>query len=514
MEQSKNKKAIIYCRVSTKEQADEGNSLITQERFCRDYANKNGFEVVATFIEEGESAKTTNRKQLLKMIEFCRKNKGKINSIIFYKIDRLSRDTADYLSLKVLFNKLGISICSTSEIIENTPTGRFMETVIAGSAQFDNEVRSERCRNGMIEAARSGRRPFKAPIGYINSEVNGEPNLIINEKRAGFIRLIFERLATGLYSQEEVRREVNKNGAMLNNGNYISKQYMNVIARNKVYKGIIDSFNLGEIKGSFEPIISEELFDKVQYILNNRAKRKSGYNTLNPDFPLRGVIISEGGNKLDGSWSKGNAKQKFPYYRFRNQKGFNVRKEKFEEQFKEYLKKFEFKSEFVDLLKDSLAINWEHRHQSNKQLKAKAEKKIVELKTKQELIVDKNLKDIIPDDLAKEQLEKIKSEIVALNMKLREYEGDENIQEVLDFSLGLMQNLVERIEKLKIKQRKDLQWFLFPDGVVFDGQKFRTTRTALILDTKMTSRAEKSNYVDRTGLEPATSAVQMRRSTR
>ena len=499
MGQSVNKKAIIYCRVSTKEQVDEGNSLITQERICRDYAHKNGYEVARVFIEEGESAKNAARLELQLMLKYCSQNRKEIEALIIYKIDRLSRNTDDYSQLRVFFQKTKILILSTTENFENNPVGRFVENMLANVAQFDNDVRAERCRNGMIEAARNGRYPFKAPFGYQNGKVDGEPNLEIHKEKSKFIKHIFEQLSTGLYSQEDVRREVNKNGALLDNGKYISKQYMNLIVKNKVYKGVIDSFGLGEIKGTFKPIINEELFDKVQLVIEGRAKRKTGYNTFCPDFPLRGLIISEGGHKLDGSWSKGNAREKMPYYRFRGLNGFNTRKDVLESKFNDFLEKFEFKDDFVDLLKDSLSINWEHRNLSNNQLKKQTEKKIGEFKARRELIIDKNLRGVIEDDLTKEQLGKIKLEITKLTIQLKDFEGVDNIKEVLDYSLNLMKNLTQEIEKLKIAQRKNLQWFLFPEGIVYDGKKLRTLKTALILDTKMTSQIKKSNVVGQNG---------------
>ena len=507
--------AVIYCRVSTKEQVDEGNSLVTQERLCRDYANKNGYDVVGIFIEEGESAKTMNRKSLHKMINFCRDNKEAINSIIFYKIDRLSRDTADYLALKVVFNKLGIFLCSVSESLEDSPTGRFMETVIAGSAQFDNEIRSERCRNGMMEGVRGGRYVFIAPFGYINGTLNGEKNILVDETKSKYIKRIFELLSTQLYTPEDVRKIITKEGAKLGRGTTISKQYFHRLIRNKVYKGVIDinGFDLGEVKGSFSPIVSEELFDIVQDVLKKKGKRKAGYCKNNPDFPLRGLIMSQDGHKLDGSWSRGNGKEILPYYRFRGLSGFNTKRSVLENKFIEFLKDFELKSDFIVLLKNSIALNWDRRNLSNKQLREKTERNILLLKERREMLIDKNLKGVIDDDLAKEQLDKIKDEINNLLSEIKNYGDSENITEVLEYSLNFLKDLSVSIQDLKIQQRKSLQWFLFPEGIVFDGNKLRTTKTALILDTKKTSLSEKSSMVDPKGFEPLTPCLQSRCSS-
>ena len=77
------KRAVIYVRVSTKEQVDEGNSLSTQEKMCREYTSKNGYEVVHVYIEQGESAKTALRTELQKMLLFCSDKKNKIMPLLF-----------------------------------------------------------------------------------------------------------------------------------------------------------------------------------------------------------------------------------------------------------------------------------------------------------------------------------------------------------------------------------------------------------------------------------------------
>ena len=80
------KRAVIYCRVSTKEQVDDGNSLVSQERICREYAHKEGYELVEIFIEKGESAKTADRQEWQRLLAFCENKKNAIDAVIAYKI--------------------------------------------------------------------------------------------------------------------------------------------------------------------------------------------------------------------------------------------------------------------------------------------------------------------------------------------------------------------------------------------------------------------------------------------
>ena len=82
------------------------------------------------FIERGESAKTANRTELQKLLAFCAQKKNGITAVIVYKIDRLSRNTDDYSQLRILLKRYGVSIKSTTEQIEDTPVGRFMENTM------------------------------------------------------------------------------------------------------------------------------------------------------------------------------------------------------------------------------------------------------------------------------------------------------------------------------------------------------------------------------------------------
>lgn len=100
------KKAIIYTRVSTTEQANKGFSLAKQKEDCITFAKKQGFEVVKIFEERGESAKTTDRKELQSLLKYCTENRKQISALIVWKFDRLSRNVEDHYSLMGNFQQV------------------------------------------------------------------------------------------------------------------------------------------------------------------------------------------------------------------------------------------------------------------------------------------------------------------------------------------------------------------------------------------------------------------------
>lgn len=146
---TKPKTAVLYLRVSTEEQVDNF-SLGTQEEICKKEAARRGYQIIEIFREEGRSAKTiTGRPVLLEMLDYCKKNKRQLGAIIVYRLDRLSRQTQDFLDIRTKLFAYQIALISASEPTGDSPTEKLLETIMAGFAQHDNEVRAERTKNGM-----------------------------------------------------------------------------------------------------------------------------------------------------------------------------------------------------------------------------------------------------------------------------------------------------------------------------------------------------------------------------
>src|SRR5581483_3949817 len=113
-----NKKAYVYLRVSSEEQVSNF-SLDNQQDYCLREAGRQEYEIIKVYREEGVSAKTLNRPQLLQLLEDCRKNQKTVSAIFIYKIDRISRDTYDFLVIKRKLAEYGIRIISVTEPVED-----------------------------------------------------------------------------------------------------------------------------------------------------------------------------------------------------------------------------------------------------------------------------------------------------------------------------------------------------------------------------------------------------------
>ena len=148
--------AVIYCRVSTAEQT-KNLSLPTQRAACNAYCAEHGYHIVEDFIEEGESAKTTNRAALNRMLEFCGVRKHRVAVVVVYNVSRLSRNRIDHFTVRTSLAGLGITLRSVTELIDDTAVGKFTEGILSAVAQFDNDQKSERTKAGMVAALERGR---------------------------------------------------------------------------------------------------------------------------------------------------------------------------------------------------------------------------------------------------------------------------------------------------------------------------------------------------------------------
>lgn len=504
-------KAVAYCRVSTKEQVEEGNSLVTQEKICRDYANNKGYDIVEVFIEQGESAKTADRTELQKLLRYCSDKKNGVKAVIIYKLDRLSRNTDDYSQIRLLLKRYGVEIKSTSEYFENTPVGRFMENTMANIAQFDNDVRAERCAGGMKDAMREGRYVWAAPVGYSNVRIGGKATIAQNDM-APLVRQTFELVAQNNHSLEDIRKMMEKAGLRHKGGKCLGKPYFYKIFNNKTYMGLIEKF--GEVhKGAFEPIISEDLFRQVQRVLKNRGKKMSQYKLDSDDFPLRRFVFNPEGRKLTGSWSQGR-KKKYAFYNF-GVKGTNLNRDDVHTWFMNFLNNFGLQEKHIAILKKKLQEKLVKATENERKEADSMRKRLAELEQKQTSLIQKNLDGVISDSVLKQQLAFLDKEITDIQTVLINVAEDEQDPvKLLEFAEEYLKSPAEFWEKAKLHTKLKLQWFEFPSGITFENEKFRTAQIANVFNVKSRLSGRNSTNVDPRRFELLTSGVQNQCSTK
>ncbi len=284
------KNAVIYCRVSTEDQV-KNLSLTTQEEFCRRHCERADFAVREIFVDRGASAKTANRPSFQAMLVYCRRHARSIDFVVVYRLDRFARNVYDHVDVIGQLGEWGILLRSVTERIDETPTGKFMATMVAAVSQLDNDVRRERTIDGMRAALKRGRWTFPPPLGYLpGNRSRGEASLIFDPERADLVRRGFELMAKGAQSQAAVLETLTALGLRTKRGKLLRPQEFAKSLRKPVYGGRVVCEKLGvDEQGDFEPLVDQKTYQQVQRRLDGGRPRMRD----NPDFPLRRFVRCE-----------------------------------------------------------------------------------------------------------------------------------------------------------------------------------------------------------------------------
>lgn len=284
-------KAVIYARISRDEQSNY--SLEEQVKECRKYIENEGHEWVDTYIDDGYSAKDTNRPALQAMLADIPTKK--FGLVVIWKLDRLTRDTLDGLTMvKSMFKPNGIAFASKTEDIDtSTPDGYMMFTIRLSMAQAEREKIRERVILGQTARARSGKRnSSSSPYGY---RVVKDLALEIDEDEAYVVKQIFEWYLEGM-GKNKIATILNERGVPCPKGGKVwAERSIDQIIMNPTYygavhwkrKGMPDSERI-IVENAHEPIISKEIWDKTQDYINRR--RESWMNQSSYDFPFSTIV--------------------------------------------------------------------------------------------------------------------------------------------------------------------------------------------------------------------------------
>src|SRR4051812_6087715 len=351
MKNKAGKTCVIYCRVSSSDQI-EGTSLKTQEQVCREYAARNNLEVLEVFIEEGQSAKTADRTKLIEAMAFYTSRQNHVDVFLYHKLDRSARHVEDYYSIRAMLRRSGTALVSATEPIDDSPTGKLMETMLAGIAEFDNSVRTERTKAGMLARLRQGFWSWKPPLGY--HRPNPKANIAPDPATAPFILYAFREFARGFVTYRALAGKLNALGFRTPSGKPISYQTVEKIIKNPLYRGMMRVWGEHH-QGSFDPIVPEALWYQCEARYSQSTVHSKPRAANNPLFPLRKLVrCGSCDDPLTGSCSTNRHGHPYAYYHHWR-KGCpvarSVPKRELEEKFLELLRGCSPTSEALQLLK-------------------------------------------------------------------------------------------------------------------------------------------------------------------
>lgn len=410
-----NRKAFLYVRVSTQEQATEGYSIDEQLSRLNGYCNSLGWIVVDSFIDGGYSGANTNRPALKRLISAC--NDRLADCVVVYKLDRLSRSQKDTLALiedSFLANNVDF-ISMTENFDTSTPFGKAMIGILSVFAQLEREQIKERMAMGKEGRAKSGKYHGGGyiPVGY--EYTDGE--LIVNNYEAMQIQEIHSLYQSG-ESFRNIAKIMNDKGYSQKYGSWQVKRVRQVLL-SPLYMGMIS--HKGEtIPGTHQPIISPECFDKTNQVYQNRNTKS--YKNRGKTTLLGGLLYCGQCGARYGIHRHRKGEKVFSYYgchsRRKNQrhliKDANCKNKTYHQE--------ELESIVINEIK-KLAINPEQLHliaTANKDTEKPTliQSEIKKLEAKKNRFVDLYGEGIIPSNELQLKVADVDSQIEKLNLEL------------------------------------------------------------------------------------------------
>jgi len=293
-------RAVLYVRVSTKEQLQgegdpDGYSIPAQREVCTKRAAALGADVVEAFVERGESARSADRPELQRMLEYLRTEP--VDYVIVHKIDRLARNRMDDVTISAQIQAAGAQLVSVTENIDETPSGLLMHGIMSSIAEFYSRNLAAEVIKGTEQKVAAGGTPHVAPLGYLNVRtiVDGRElrTVALDPERAELVRWAFTAYATGDYSLRTLAEALTERGLTQR---ATAKRPTRRIVQNKVYGLLRNRYYLGlvtwrgvEHAGNHPALVDATTFAEVQRLLS--ARRVSGERSYRHQHYLAGTVF-------------------------------------------------------------------------------------------------------------------------------------------------------------------------------------------------------------------------------
>jgi site-specific DNA recombinase len=299
LESSEDAPAVVYLRVSTKDQArrngePEGYSLPAQRGAVQRKAEGIEATIIEEFVEGGETATNANRPELQRLLAYIAEHPVKY--VIVHKLDRLIRNRFDDFMITVALDKAGAQLVSCSEHIDKTPAGKFTHGLMALVAEWYSGNLSEEMKVKLLQKVRNGGTIGKAPPGYLNIRkiIDGYEvrTVEIDPVRAPLVKWAFEVYATGEWSLTALTDALEERGLTTVPTKKLAEKPLgrasvHRMLRNPYYVKIITWQGI-QYAGAHPQLIDQDTFDRVQHVLD--AHNKAGEKRRVHHHYLKGSV--------------------------------------------------------------------------------------------------------------------------------------------------------------------------------------------------------------------------------
>lgn len=455
-------KVAIYIRVSTEEQVREGFSISAQKHKLKAFCIAQEWEVAGLYADEGVSAKDMNRPELQRMIKDV--EKGKIDCVLVWRLDRLTRSVFDLYKLLEIFDKYDCKFKSATEVYDTTTAmGRMFITIVAALAQWERENMGERIAFGMAEKVRQGKYAHNiAPMGYDLNLKTGD--LTINQKEAKTVRLIYDLYIKG-YGFNRLCKYLNEQGIKTKNGNTWDDTPMMQLVKNPLYYGAI-RWKEEIIENAHEPIITKESWERAQQtIVKNRLAEP---RRVSSSYIFSGKLrCNKCGNVMVGGVStfKLSNGEKTRYKLYRCKEGYvgrckggrYISETKLEKEFIEYLERQDFE-ELINLSASTAEKKLNKKEEPDEIDREKLEKDLERIEKRKKKWQYAWSEDLISSEDFKKRMEesKIEEEELRKILEVNEEESTENSDINKEEILNALKSISKNWYVLDVMQKKQL----------------------------------------------------------
>lgn len=458
---SENIRSVIYNRCSSEKQ----HTLEQQEKDCEFLNKELNLELIKIFGVK-ESAQTDDRKVFKEMMKFCEENN--IGHIIVHNYDRLTR-SGDVSLLKELREK-GIRVHSVKQRLDDeSSSGQFSQGLFVLFAKWENDQRRDRIVMGQKSKLRKGEWVGNPTIGYKKMWVDGEQKhdherkqCIINEDGYKLQQAFYWKDQENLSNVEIIDR-------LKKMGLYLTPSRLTRIFRNPFYCGYITSALLDEneiIRGKHVPLISEDVFLRVNGIVNNNYH---GYKVVRrfDEMPLKASVICGGCGRPITAYPRKNGM--YIYYKCPNTGCcFNIRNIKLHDLFAAELSKLSINESLVPLIKTQLEATYWMLHSSEAAREKPMKDELTRLKNELETMEYNLAIGNIKPELFQKHSTTHKQKIGEIEESLSNLsQNTSNLDKMLDNSLKMASNLLNTWKLSDYNGKVRLQKLIFPEGLQY-----------------------------------------------
>lgn len=506
---------LIYLRVSTKEQAEEGYSIPAQKEACLKYIQDKDWNFIDCYIDRGESARSAHRPQLQEMLSRVKKGKT-INAVVVHKIDRLARNLEDHVAIKAILKRSEVALVSVVENIEDSASGRLIEGIHALMAEFYSANLATEIKKGMNQKVKEGGWPKMAPVGYKNiRDERGVAHIIPDPEMSPLVKEAFELYATGEYPLRVLHEHLTGGGFLSNmTKKPMVRSKVAEMLQNKVYIGIV-TWNGVEYKGKHEPLVSKALFARVQEVF--AIRNTAGERIRKHPHYLRGTLYcGYCGARLSSSLSKGQYLYFWCLGRRRDIKSCpqsHIPADVIETAINNLYQKIQLPQAVVEELTLKLERELVNRESHNFKQREFVAKKMVKLNHEREKLLQAFYAEAIPVDLLKKEQDRISTEVAMLETKQQTVSSQlDQIDQIIKVAIKMASNCYLAYQKASDKNKRMLNQAFFKK-IYFKNKKMSGYDYSELFECLYNSKSSsKEPLVELRGFEPLTSALRTQRS--